>query len=106
MRCERPDLTARISGEAHRASLCTPMISGLKCALLRNFYAPSARDREALLGVEETPVATTGGAADSPFRIQPRRGEKQRKAKGMFRMAKRNVSHLRHKPLKSLWALN
>jgi hypothetical protein len=75
-------------------------------ALLRNFYAPSARDREALLGVEETPVATTGGSADSPFRIQPRRGEKQRKAKGMFRMAKRNVSPLRHKPLKSLWALN
>jgi hypothetical protein len=27
-------------------------------ALLRNFYAPSARDREALLGVQ-TPVATT-----------------------------------------------
>jgi hypothetical protein len=48
MRSERPDLTARISGEAplHKFT-CTNDVNALS-ALLRNFYAPSARDREAL----------------------------------------------------------
>jgi hypothetical protein len=77
-------------------------------ALLRNFYAPSARDREALLGVQ-TPVATTAEQPIAHFASSLDEGktaEKQRKAEGMFRMAKRNVSHLRHKPLESLYALN
>jgi hypothetical protein len=77
-------------------------------ALLRNFYAPSARDREALLGVQ-TPVATTAEQPIAHFASRldgEKQAKKQRKAKGTFRMAKRNVSHFRHKPLKSLLALN
>jgi hypothetical protein len=96
---EQFDLTAGTSFEAPSHKFTRANDFNALSALLRNFYAPSARDREALLGVEETPVATTGGAADSPFRIQPRRGCKTAKSE-------RNVSHLRHKPLKSLWALN
>jgi hypothetical protein len=85
LRAPRFDGSDRRRGASRRFAYANDFIA--LSALLRNFLRALPCDREALLGVEETPVATTGGAADSPFRTQLDR-EKQRKAKGMFRMAK------------------
>jgi hypothetical protein len=56
-------------------------------ALLRNFYAPSARDREALLGVQ-TPVATTAEQPIAHFASSLDEGKNSGTAK-----SGRNVSH-------------
>jgi hypothetical protein len=57
-------------------------------ALLRNFYAPSARDREALLGVQ-TPVATTAEQPIAHFASSLDEG----KNSGKTAKSGRNVSH-------------
>jgi hypothetical protein len=55
MRSERPDLTAGTSAEAPSHKFTRANDFTALSALLRNFYAPSARDRETLLGVERRP---------------------------------------------------
>jgi hypothetical protein len=52
-------------------------------AFFRNFYAPSAYDRAAPIGVEETPIAPTAEQPIAHSHLATTRG-KQRKAKGMF----------------------
>jgi hypothetical protein len=55
MRSERADLTARMSGEGPSRRFTRANDFMALSALLRNFYAPSARDREALSGAQRRP---------------------------------------------------
>jgi hypothetical protein len=57
------------------------------------------------MGVEETLVATTGGAVIAHFASSLDEG-KTAKSERNVSQGERNVSHLRHKPLKSLLVLN